>query len=149
ITDEAIAAYYEMSGELYRTEERVDLEYVRLRAADLAGEVEVTDEDLLARFEQNRDAYQTQEERRARHILLTGDGAEARAEDLLVRIEAGEDFAELARELSADPGTRSSGGDLGWISRGMLVGPFEEALFSMEAGEVRGPVITNFGVHII
>src|SRR5690606_5972749 len=71
------------------------------------------------------------------------------AAEILARIEAGEDFAQVARETSDDAGTRAQGGDLGWITEGMLADAFEEALYAMEVGEVRGPVHTNFGYHLI
>src|SRR5690606_23887522 len=95
------------------------------------------------------------EERRASHILIapesgeSDDDARARAEELLARIRDGEDFAALAAEHSDDPGSAASGGDLGWIGRGSLDPAFEDALYSMELGEVAGPVRTDFGWHII
>src|SRR5690606_9696973 len=69
--------------------------------------------------------------------------------DLLAQIKNGADFAALAKQYSEDPGSKDKGGDLGWVSTGMLVGPFEDKLFAMENGEVAGPVTTDFGVHII
>jgi peptidyl-prolyl cis-trans isomerase D len=62
---------------------------------------------------------------------------------------AGEDFAKLARELSEDPGSKDSGGDLGNAERGDFVGPFADAVWSMKPGEIRGPVKTEFGWHVI
>lgn len=93
------------------------------------------------------------EQVRARHILLsaTPEEAEARkaeAEELLAEIEGGGDFAALAQEKSDDPGSKENGGELGWAPRGAYVGPFDEAVFSMEVGEVR-LVQTDFGWHII
>ena len=153
VTEEEIAAYHAQSRELYRTEEMVDIEYVRLRQDDIASDVAVTDADLEAIYEADRESYRTAEERRTRHILVAAQGEDAealaRAQAILERLEAGEDFATLAAELSEDPGTRAAGGDLGWISRGMLVGPFEDALFEMSEGELRGPVNTQFGYHLI
>src|SRR5690606_2284250 len=70
-------------------------------------------------------------------------------EELLARIRDGEDFAALAAEHSDDPGSAASGGDLGWIGRGSLDPAFEETLYSLELGEVAGPVRTDFGWHII
>src|SRR5690606_10674415 len=95
------------------------------------------------------------EERRASHILIapesgeSDDDARARAEELLARIRDGEDFAALAAEHSDDPGSAASGGGRGWIGRGSLDPAFEETLYSLELGEVAGPVRTDFGWHII
>ena len=69
-----------------------------------------------------------------------------RAEEAKAR---GADFAALAKANSEDPGSRDSGGDLGWVERGAMVAPFEEALFAMQPGEVRGPVKTDFGFHVL
>ena len=77
------------------------------------------------------------------------DKARTLANELLARIQAGEDFAELAREHSEDPGSGSQGGDLGFFSRGTMVPEFEEAAFSLKPGEVSGLVQTQYGIHII
>lgn len=97
--------------------------------------------------------HTTAEQVRARHILLAAEGeaAEERreeAETLLSEIESGADFAELARNRSDDTLSAVEGGDLGWAPRGIYVPEFNDAVFSMDVGEVR-LVQTNFGWHII
>jgi len=149
VTDEDIAEHFETNREAYTTEESVDLEYIEVLSTALASDVEVSEEDLLAYYEDEKARFETEEQRHARHILFTGDDAEARANAALARLEAGEDFAALALELSDDPGTSSEGGDLGWVGRGLLVGPFEDTLFAMDEGTVEGPVETAFGFHLI
>lgn len=95
---------------------------------------------------------------RARHILIRSaetDDAETRAaarqeaSDLMTRIRAGEDFAELAREFSDDPGSGRMGGDLGWFGPDRMVKPFETAAFGARVGQLVGPIETQFGYHII
>ncbi len=73
----------------------------------------------------------------------------AKAEGILKRAQAGEDFAKLAKDFSQDPGSAAQGGDLGWSERKAWVAPFAEAAFSMKVDEIRGPVKTQFGYHIL
>lgn len=149
ISEEAMLEHYEANAASYMTEESVDLEYIEVLGGELADDIEVTDEVLQAYYEDEQARFVTEEQRRARHILLTGDDAETRAQDVMARLEAGEAFEALALELSEDPGTSAQGGDLGWVARGLLVGPFEDALFAMELGSVGDPVETSFGFHVI
>ncbi len=154
IDDAAIASRYENNQASYQTAETVDLEYIELALADIAATVELTEEDLRAAYEEERERFETTEERRASHILIEvadgeEDAARATAESVAARVQGGEDFAAVAAEVSADAGTKTQGGDLGWIGRGMLVGPFEDALFAMQVGEISAPVRTEFGFHII
>jgi len=149
VSEEAILEHYEANEVSYLTEESVDLEYIEVMGEALVTGVEITDEALEAYYEEEQARFVTEEQRRARHILFTGDDAATRAQDLMVRLEAGEEFEVLAMELSEDPGTSAQGGDLGWVGRGLLVGPFEDTLFAMEAGTVEGPVETSFGAHVI
>ncbi len=150
--DEAVLAdFYERHKQEYRTEERVNLRYVELDLATLLPQVQVTDEALRAYYEDNIAQHATSERRRARHILITADGdnAESRAKAAYDRAVAGEDFAKLAGELSQDPGSAPNGGDLDWAEKSFFVGPFAEAVWSMQPGEIKGPVRSEFGWHVI
>ena len=151
VEEEAVLSHYEANQAAYYSDESVNLEYIEILGADLAADVELTEEDIAAYYEDERYRFQTEEERRAAHILIdkdTGDpGAVVAA--ILDRLNDGEEFSVLAEEFSEDAGTMGQGGDLGWVSRGLLVGPFEDALFSMVVGDIEGPVETDFGYHII
>jgi peptidyl-prolyl cis-trans isomerase D len=154
IDDAAIQSRYENNQASYQTTETVDLEYIELALADVAANVEISEDELRSTYEQERERFETAEQRRARHILIEvpegqEDAARAEAEAVLARIRGGEDFAAVAAEVSDDAGTKAQGGDLGTLSRGTLVGPFEDKLFTMQVGEVSEPVRSEFGFHII
>jgi len=153
LDEAALSAWYEEHKANYRTDEQANLQYVEISLDDLAQSVQVTDDALRAYYENNLDRYRAPERRRVRHILIASDGddaaAEARAKTAYDRAVAGEDFAGLAQELSQDPGSASQGGDLGWADRETFVGPFADAAWSMEQGEIKGPVRTQFGWHVL
>ncbi|HBX70226.1 MAG TPA: hypothetical protein DEH25_12830 [Chloroflexi bacterium] len=82
----------------------------------------------------------------ARHILVA---TEEEAQAAIVRLDAGEDFAALAQELSTDTGSAANGGDLGWFGQGKMVPEFEQAAFALEIGQISAPVASSYGYHII
>lgn len=91
-----------------------------------------------------------------RHILMEVDAGEAaraealrKIEDIKKRLDSGEDFAEIAKQFSQDPGSASNGGELGFVDRGTFVPEFEEAAFQLKNGETSGIVETQFGFHIL
>ncbi|MEN8837364.1 MAG: peptidylprolyl isomerase [Celeribacter marinus] len=105
----------------------------------------MTDEAIEAFYNETYASAEPSREYRAAHILVeTEDEAKA----LLVDLDGGVDFADLARQKSTGP-SGPNGGDLGWFGKGMMVAPFEEAVAAMEEGAVSAPVQTQFGWHII
>lgn len=125
----------------------------RLRVA-VAAEIKVTDNDAKEAFARNRTAYLTKEEVDIRQVLLKIESpeeeAEARkkAEMVCAAAEAGEEFADLARQYSDDPSSMR-GGKIGTYRRGMLANAFEKIVFSTPVGEVTAPIRTRFGFHVI
>jgi peptidyl-prolyl cis-trans isomerase D len=107
-------------------------------------EADLYREKLMAEI--TKDVEPTEEQVWARHILVSSE-AETRAVMLL--LNQGVDFAEVARRYSEDTGSGANGGDLGWFGRGTMVTEFEEAAFSLEIGEISEPVQSQFGYHII
>ena len=155
VEEAAIEAYYQSHQEDFAVPESVRLAYAEMSLPDLAATVVVTDEEVRARYERDRDQYVQPETRHARHILILADdpaqdaqSAEL-AQDLYQQIQDGADFAALAREHSGDPASAAEGGDLGWASRDTYVQAFADTLFSMQPDEVSEPVQTEFGYHII
>ncbi len=155
----ALKAYYEAHKSEYMTPETVDLRYVEISLAQLASKVSVDDAQLKAYYEEQKtrtpERFTQAEQRRVSHILLTvanpqeDAAAKAKAEGLLKRAQAGEDFAKLAKEFSQDPGSAQQGGDLGWTERKAWVVPFADAAYGMKVDEIKGPVKTQFGYHIL
>jgi len=106
----------------------------------------VNDADVKARYDKEIAALPKQEEVSARHILVK---TEEEAKAIIAELDAGKDFAELAKEKSTDP-NKSEGGDLGYFTKGRMVPEFEEAAFAMEKGTYsKTPVKTQFGFHVI
>ncbi|WP_074684901.1 SurA N-terminal domain-containing protein [Nitrosomonas eutropha] len=155
----AIQSYYDSHRQDFTLPERVRIEYVVLSLEELAKQEQISDEEIKKYFDEHQDEFGQAEERRASHILLTVPvGAteeqkaaiKAKAEQILEQVKQDPDkFPELAKELSEDPGSAKAGGDLGFFARGLMVKAFEDAAFEMQPGEIRGPVETPFGFHII
>lgn len=137
--------------------ETVTVDYVPLSVSLLVpGEMEVTDREIRAHYEENRERFRRPATARLSlaYIPKTATAADTaaalqRAERLRAEIEGGADFAEVARRESADPGSAERGGELGTFGRGQMVGAFDAAAFSLPAGELSEPVLTRFGYHLI
>lgn len=109
----------------------------------LAGEV--TGEQVQAAYDEDPQG-QYGDKVEVRHILTE---TKKQANEALARIEGGEQFSEVAKDVSTDPASAENGGDLGPVSKGMTVEPFEKAAFGAKVGELVGPVKTDFGFHVI
>ena len=132
--------------ELLRQNLEVQLLIQEIEAA-LVDQNEVTDEQVQEAFAE-REAQGQYERATVRHILVD---TEDQAQDVLARLEDGEDFGALAEELSTDTGSGAQGGALGTAPRGTYVPEFEEVVWddATPLGEVQGPVETQFGFHLI
>lgn len=158
IDDARIKSWYDAHQGDYMSPESVHLKYAELTLDGIASQISVTPEGLQAYYDKNKDKYSDAEKRHAHHILITvadpkdakaDAAAQAKAQQVLADAKSGKDFAELAKKYSADPGTASQGGDLGWAEKSAYVGAFADALFGMQAGQIIGPVKTQYGYHII
>ncbi|MFK7995424.1 MAG: SurA N-terminal domain-containing protein [Granulosicoccus sp.] len=155
VTDEEVDAYFDTNKENYQFPQRVKIQYIELDSAVVASEIEISDEQAQVYYDENRARYIRAEQREASHILLEpGDTSEqeqiASLEEIKARVEAGESFADIAKESSDDVGSADAGGSLGVIVPDAMPGEFESALFALESeGSVSEPVVTDFGVHLI
>jgi peptidyl-prolyl cis-trans isomerase D len=159
VGDDQAKQWYDTHRSAFRKPEQVSVEFVEVDASKLPPPAAVDEAELRKRYEADKSRFSS-EQRMASHILIpvaagadtaTQKAAEDKAARLAEQAKApGADFAALAKANSQDPGSAENGGDLGWVSRGMMVAPFEEALFAIaKPGEVVGPIKTEFGYHVI
>ena len=154
-TDDEIGAFFESHQGDYQLPEQRRAEILLVDRTKLRNQIEVPEEELRAYYDGHLADFTREEQVRARHILLRVGAdrdeaaATALAGELKGRLDAGEDFAALAQEYSEDPSNAERGGDLGFFGRGAMVKEFEDAAFGAAPGTVVGPVVTDFGVHLI
>jgi len=159
VDDATVKAYYEKNATEFKTPEQARVEYVVLSAEALLPQVTVDDAEIKKYYEEHQPEFGTQEQRQAAHILITvtaqapdadKQAAKAKAEKILQQVKQSPGkFAELAKQYSQDPGSAAKGGDLGEFGRGMMVKPFDDAVFQLKPGEISGLVQSDFGFHII
>jgi peptidyl-prolyl cis-trans isomerase D len=153
ISDEDAAERYAARPTEFMLPETVDFEYLEISRELISAEVEISTEELQQHYEDSVSRFQQDEQRQAAHILITLDddevAAEEQAKTLAIRAQAGEPFADLARQYSKDGGTAEQGGDLGILLHSQMEGPLGDAIFSMTKGEIAGPVKSEFGYHVV
>jgi len=121
------------------------IDYLSIRKI-IEPRIEITDEDIKAYFEENKDSFNEEEQVAASHILVAD---EATANKVAKKLADGEDFATLAEEFSTDTMSAENGGELGLFPRGKMVPEFEEVAFSMKVDAISDPVKTEHGYHLI
>ncbi|GAB4360076.1 MAG: SurA N-terminal domain-containing protein [Methylohalobius crimeensis] len=158
VDDAEAKAYYEQHQDRFQTPEQASVDYLALSIDAIARNIEPEEEDLRRYYEEQRTALTPVEQRRIRHILISvppsassddKQKALTQAREIKQRLNQGEDFAALAGEFSEDPGSKTKGGDLGFVKPGELEGNFEEAAYSLSEGQISDPVETPFGYHLI
>lgn len=154
IIDADVAAYFESHTAEYRVSEQRKVRYLLLDRDQARQKVSVPAGDIVRYYNDNLQQYQTPEQIRASHILLKTEGKDEatvrkQAEDVLAQVKGGADFAELAKKVSEDDGSKATGGDLDFFSRGRMVAEFDTAAFAMKPGQTSDLVKSQFGFHII
>jgi peptidyl-prolyl cis-trans isomerase D len=157
--DEAeIKAYYEQNKAKFQVPEKRIVRYGLLESNQLRQSIPVTDDELKAVYQQNIKQYEVPDRVHAEHILLTTVGKtdaevteiKKQAEDVLAQArKKGANFEELAKKYSEDPGSKTKGGDLGWLVHGQTVPEFDKAAFSLSKGQISDLIRTEYGFHII
>jgi peptidyl-prolyl cis-trans isomerase D len=123
----------------------------------VAATMEIPETAVQQYYDTHRDQFRTPERVKVRHILVMTQGKpraevdklKVKADDLLKQIKGGADFAALAKANSDDPGSKTAGGDLGWVVRGQTVKNFENSAFSLKPGEISPVITTEYGFHIL
>jgi len=157
LTDEEVNTYYLANQARFENKEQVKVDYISLNVADIAKSITVTDEELAKYYQENLASFTETEQRRISHILIEfADGneddesAKTQAEAILARLNQGEDFAVLAKELSNDTFSGENGGDLEWLEPGVMEESFDEAALAIaNVGEISPLVKTSFGYHVL
>ena len=152
--DAQLNTWYQQNQARYATPEQLSLQYVELNAANLAKDLQVNDDDISAYYNANLSRYQGEERRRVSHILLESaednNDVKTKAEGILKELQGGADFASLAKQHSADTVSAENGGDLDFITKGVMEPEFETAAYALaKAGDLSAIVKTSFGYHII
>ncbi|HHX04860.1 MAG TPA: peptidylprolyl isomerase [Pseudomonas sp.] len=153
VTDEDAKTYYSENASEFLTPEQVVVEYIELDKKAFFDQVTVDDAALQEMYQ--AEIANLAEQRHAAHILfeVSGDVTDAQAKEAaqnaIERINAGEDFAAVAKEMSDDIGSAEQGGDLGFAAQGVYEPAFEDALYALEKEQVSVPVRTDYGWHVI
>ena len=159
VNEKDMQAFYDKNKSKFLAPEQVKAEFVVFSLTSILPTINVSDDEVKAFYKTNADKYQNQQQREASHILIAASKnaasaekakAKAKAEDVFNQVKKNpKQFEELATKYSQDPESAKKGGDLGTFGRGMMVKPFDDAVFSMKVNEISSIVESDFGYHII
>ena len=159
VPESDIKNYYASHQSEFIEPEKVRVEYLTLTVDAAMSDMQVSEQEINDYYLRNASRFAQPEQRSASHILIavapsanaaTKAQARAKAVQLTATLQkAPKSFADLARKESQDPGSAAQDGSLGSFGRGAMVKSFDDAVFSMKTGEIRGPVESEFGFHII
>jgi peptidyl-prolyl cis-trans isomerase D len=160
-TDADLKKFFQQNAARYRAAipETRKVQYVAFSLNQVpGGPPQVSGADVQQYYNEHHQQFQVPEEVKVRHILIkvaknanaqTVAAAKAKAEDILKQLKAGGNFAELANKYSDDPGSKTQGGELGFIEHGATVPEFDQAAFSLQPGQLSSVIRTQFGFHIL
>jgi peptidyl-prolyl cis-trans isomerase D len=146
----------EVGEEFKRRNEKVEVEFITLRAGEIGKDIALSDEEVAAFYEEHKEEYAVPAKVKLSYVEIVKEPSRSDHEEaeehcigILERVKAGDDFAELAEYYSDDDATRAKGGDLGFFKKGRMTPEFEEVAFSLQPGQISDVVKTKFGYHII
>ncbi|MCK9284685.1 MAG: SurA N-terminal domain-containing protein [Rhodocyclaceae bacterium] len=159
LAPDAAKKFYEANRKVFEVPEQVKAEFLILSRQALSAQAEITEEEIKSWYAAHAEQFKQAEERRASHILIaaakdapeeTVKAARAKADEILARLRKDpKAFADLAKQHSQDPVSAAKGGDLDWFGRGLMVKPFDDAVFALKEGETSEIVRSDFGFHIV
>lgn len=150
-----MASYFTAHKQEFRLPEQREAAYLLVDGSSMADQVKVTEPELQSWYDAHKADFTQEEQVQARHILVmindkrSDEQARQRIEEAQKRLQGGADFAVVAREISEDPASKDSGGNLGYFGRNRMVKEFEDAAFSAQPGILVGPVKSSFGYHLL
>ncbi|HIM95950.1 MAG TPA: peptidylprolyl isomerase [Gammaproteobacteria bacterium] len=142
----SVEEYYDKQTESFFEPQKIKVDFIELSLSEIAKDMKVNDDELFNFYEDEKERFTTEEERQAQHILVE---SKQQAEQIIIQLNSGADFAKLAGTHSLDTGSKDAGGDLGFFTLGVMMSEFEDKVFSMKVDEVSSPVKTEFGYHVI
>ncbi|WP_266167970.1 SurA N-terminal domain-containing protein [Dyella subtropica] len=157
VDDAQIDAYYKSHQADFMNPEQVSVKYIEVKGDDLKLDVQPSDEDLKKRYDEQKQRFVQPEQRLVSHILINvpknatpeqQKAALAKAEQIAAQAKP-DGFAKLAEQSSDDLGSKRSGGDLGWLEKGVANAAFDDALFSLQKGQISKPVLSDEGYHVL
>ncbi|WHY62566.1 peptidylprolyl isomerase [Cytobacillus firmus] len=143
--EDALKQTLESSG-LSMADFEEDIESYLATKKLLEPRIEISEEDMKAYFDENKDSFAQEEQVSASHILVED---EKTANEVIEKLNDGGDFADMAAEYSTDESNKDAGGDLGFFGKGDMVEEFEKVAFELEPGKISEPVKTEYGYHVI
>jgi peptidyl-prolyl cis-trans isomerase D len=157
VSPDEVSRYYQGNKATFQVPEKRSFVLLVIDEAKVAQRIVAPEAELRRYYQASLDQFRTPDRVHVRHILLKTTGlskeaepkVKAKAEELLKKLKAGADFAELAKANSDDPGSGAKGGDVGWIVKGQTVPNFENTAFALKPKELSGVVSTEYGFHII
>lgn len=157
VDDAQIDAYYKAHQADFVNPEQVSVKYIEVTGGDLKLDAEPSEDDLKKRYEQEKQRFVLPEQRLVSHILINvpknatpeqQKAALAKAQQIAGEAKP-DNFAKLAEQSSDDLGSKRTGGDLGWLEKGVANAAFDEALFALQKDQISKPVLSDEGYHVL
>lgn len=146
VSPEEMQTYYDTNKAQLVNPEQIAVDYISVTPADLAGKIQVTDDQINTYYQTNKSQYVSKGESHIAHIQVAD---EVTANDIEQQLKNGANFADLAKEKSIDTLSATQGGDLGWATAGMFPKEFDNAVASLNIGDISQPVKIDNAFHII